>query len=287
MALDGFGNRLKAIRQERGYTQKQLAGFLGVTEQAVSKYERGNSYPDIEVLSGIAEVLDCSLDYLLQHEPGKHNLPGQENVFRKQEINRFLLHEVIILQFDVKLTPLFMEEVKQEYPHMIQLRQQIAKDWGVIIPPIRLRDQSGLEPSQYEICINGVSVYKEIWEGTYPEGLIYMLGKLKEIIFQRIDQVLNNQCVYYMLENLREEYPYVLEGIVPEVISYSRLRQVLVHLIKDFGYAVNPLIQIIQLLEQELALEQFGSEEGMDSRTLAEKAASQLDPGFRFENWTK
>ena len=43
MALDGFGNRLKTIRQERGYTQKQLAGFLGVTEQAVSKYERGNS----------------------------------------------------------------------------------------------------------------------------------------------------------------------------------------------------------------------------------------------------
>ena len=126
MALDGFGTRLKAIRQERGYTQKQLAGFLGVTEQAVSKYERGNSYPDIAVLSGIAEVLDCSLDYLLQHEPGKRNLPNQENVFRKQEINRFLLPEVITLQFDMKLVPLFMEETKQEFPHMMELRRQAA-----------------------------------------------------------------------------------------------------------------------------------------------------------------
>ena len=315
MALDGFGTRLKTIRQERGYTQKQLAGFLGVTEQAVSKYERGNSYPDIAVLSGIAEVLDCSLDYLLQHEPGKRNLPNQENVFRKQEINRFLLPEAIILQFDMELTPLFMEEVKQNYVHIVELRRQIAMQWGVIIPLIRLRDQSGLEPSQFEICINGVSVYREIWEGTYPEGLLYMLGKLKEMIFRNLDQVLNNQCVYYMVENLREEYPYVVDSIVPEVISYSRLRQVLVHLIKDFGYTVNPLILIIQLLEQQFGLEQQSGREQQpgleqqagpgqesvserqtvsqcrrripDSREMAEKIAAQLDPGFRFENWVK
>lgn len=315
MTLEGFGTRLKTIRQERGYTQKQLAGFLGVTEQAVSKYERGNSYPDIAVLSGIAEVLDCSLDYLLEHEPGKRNLPNQENVFRKQEINRFLLPEVIILQFDMKLTPLFMEEVKNDYKYVIQLRQQIAGQWGVIIPPIRLRDYSGLEPSQYEICINGISVYREIWEGAYPEGLTYMLEKLKDTIFRNIDRVLNNQCVYYMVENLREEYPYVVESVIPEVISYSRLRQVLVHLIKDFGYTANPLIQIIQLLEQQFVLEQqfeleqqFALEPQLvlehqpgleqhpaqqcrrglpDSRELARRIAEQLDPGFRFENWVK
>lgn len=315
MALDGFGSRLKAIRQERGYTQKQLAGFLGVTEQAVSKYERGNSYPDIAVLSGIAEVLDCSLDYLLQHEPGKRNLPNQENVFRKQEINRFLLPETIILQFDMELTPLFMEEIKQDYVHMVELRRQIAMQWGVIIPLIRLRDQSGLEPSQFEICINGISVYKEIREGTYPEGVLYMLGKLKEMIFRNLDQVLNNQCIYYMVDNLREEYPYVVDFIVPEVISYSMLRQVLVHLIKDFGYTVNPLILIIQLLEQQIGLdEQPGSEQQsgpgqkpvpepkpgqeqqpvlrypgrvVDGRKLAERIAAQLDPGFRLENWVK
>ena len=164
---------------------------------------------------------------------------NQENVFRKQEINRFLLPEAIILQFDMELTPLFMEEVKQNYVHIVELRRQIAMQWGVIIPLIRLRDQSGLEPSQFEICINRVSVYREIWEGTYPEGLLYMLGKLKEMIFRNLDQVLNNQCVYYMVENLRGEYPYVVDSIVPEVISYSRLRQVLVHLIKDFGYTVD------------------------------------------------
>ncbi len=285
MALDGFGTRLKAIRQERGYTQKQLAGFLGVTEQAVSKYERGNSYPDIEVLSGIAEVLDCSLDYLLQHEQGKRNLPGQENVFRKQGISRFLQQDVIVLQFDEKLVPLFMEEAKQNCPHMIEMRQQAALEWGVILPIIRLRDQSNMEPSQFEICINGVPVYSEIREGTNPEELFYMLGKLKEMVFQNLDQVLNNQCVYYMVESLREENPYVVESIVPEVISYSLLRQVLTYLVKDFGYTAHPLILIIQLLEQQLALQHTGG--STDSRELARRIAEQLDPGFRLENWVK
>ena len=40
MPLKGIGNRIKAVRQDTGYTQKQLAGLLGVTEQAVSKWER-------------------------------------------------------------------------------------------------------------------------------------------------------------------------------------------------------------------------------------------------------
>ena len=95
MALEGFGNRLKAIRQERGYTQKQLAQLLGVTEQAVSKYERGNSYPDVGVLNGMAEVLDCSLDYLFLHEPGKRYLISQDSIERKAEINLHLLPEII------------------------------------------------------------------------------------------------------------------------------------------------------------------------------------------------
>lgn len=279
MGLDGFGTRLKTIRQERGYTQKQLAGFLGVTEQAVSKYERGGSYPDIAVLSGIAEVLDCSLDYLLQHEPGKRNLPNQENVFQKQG-SYILLPDVISLQFGMKLVPLFSEEMKQNYPHITEVRRQAAGQWGIILPLMRLRDQADLEPSQFEICINGVPVYREIMEGTYPEGLVYMLGKLKEVIFRNLDQVLNNQSVYYMVERIREEYPYVVESIVPEVISYSRLRQVLVCLIRDCGYTANPLILIIQLLEQEFT-------PASDSRELAERIAARLDPGFRLENWVK
>lgn len=138
MALEGFGNRLKAIRQERGYTQKQLAQLLGVTEQAVSKYERGNSYPDVVMLNGISEVLDCSLDYLFLYEPGKKSLIDQDSVERKAKINFNLLPDILTLQFGQDLVPLVEEEMKQGGPHVTNIRQQFAWHWGVIIPVFRL-----------------------------------------------------------------------------------------------------------------------------------------------------
>ncbi len=273
MALEGFGNRLKEIRQERGYTQKQLANLLGVTEQAISKYERGSSYPDVVMLNGISEVLDCSLDYLFQHEPGKRNLPNQASIDTKAEINKRTLPEIITLQFGEKVIPLFLEEMKQKFPHVASLRQQIADQWGVVIPVFRMRDLDGLGPDEYEILINGISVHRACAAMEDGNALNTVFGELKDTIIRNIDKVLNNQCVYYMVENLRAEYPHVINDVVPETISYSKLRRVLVSLIRDYGYAVNPLILIIQAMEEY--------EEITDSRELAGKVAQELGQGFR------
>ncbi|MBQ1262598.1 MAG: helix-turn-helix transcriptional regulator, partial [Clostridia bacterium] len=46
-----FGAFIKSKRTERGYSQKELAEMLFVTEGAVSKWERGVSYPDITLIS--------------------------------------------------------------------------------------------------------------------------------------------------------------------------------------------------------------------------------------------
>ena len=55
-----FGSFIKAKRTEKNYSQKDLAELLFVTEGAVSKWERGISYPDITLLSDICRVLDIS-----------------------------------------------------------------------------------------------------------------------------------------------------------------------------------------------------------------------------------
>lgn len=55
------------LRREKGYTQEKLAEMLGVTTAAVSKWECGNSYPDITLLPQIAEIFDVSLDYLFDY----------------------------------------------------------------------------------------------------------------------------------------------------------------------------------------------------------------------------
>lgn len=63
-----FNDNLKAIRKEKGYTQESLAIELNVVRQTVSKWEKGLSVPDAEMLQRIAEVLDVSVVRLLGAE---------------------------------------------------------------------------------------------------------------------------------------------------------------------------------------------------------------------------
>lgn len=55
-----FGSFIKIKRTEKNYSQKDLAELLFVTESAVSKWERGVSYPDITLISDICRILDIS-----------------------------------------------------------------------------------------------------------------------------------------------------------------------------------------------------------------------------------
>lgn len=60
-----FGNNLKKLRRERGLTQEQLAELLGISSQAVSKWETSNSFPDISMLPILAGFFGVSVDSLL------------------------------------------------------------------------------------------------------------------------------------------------------------------------------------------------------------------------------
>lgn len=60
-----FSENLKAVRKAKGYTQEELAIKLNVVRQTVSKWEKGLSVPDADVLSRIADVLDTKVSVLL------------------------------------------------------------------------------------------------------------------------------------------------------------------------------------------------------------------------------
>lgn len=63
-----FSENLKTIRKAKGYTQEELAIKVHVVRQTVSKWEKGLSVPDADVLSHIAEVLEVSVSELLGAE---------------------------------------------------------------------------------------------------------------------------------------------------------------------------------------------------------------------------
>lgn len=60
-----IANRLQTLRKEKWYSQEQLALELGISRQAVSKWERAESSPDTDNLICLAKLYNVSLDYLL------------------------------------------------------------------------------------------------------------------------------------------------------------------------------------------------------------------------------
>lgn len=60
-----FAENLKMMRKEKYLSQEQLAEIMGVSRQAVSKWEQGAGYPETEKLISLAKKLDVSLDMLL------------------------------------------------------------------------------------------------------------------------------------------------------------------------------------------------------------------------------
>lgn len=72
-----FSDKLKTLRKQKNLTQEQIAETLGVSCQAISKWETNSSFPDISLLPIIADFFGVSVDYLLGHDTSK----------REEEIN--------------------------------------------------------------------------------------------------------------------------------------------------------------------------------------------------------
>lgn len=63
-----IGNKIRELRRRDGRTQEMLADALGVTSQAVSRWESGGSYPDMEIVPAIANYFGVSIDHLFGYD---------------------------------------------------------------------------------------------------------------------------------------------------------------------------------------------------------------------------
>ncbi len=86
------GEKISKLRRESNYTQEQLAELLGVSRQAISKWESSLAYPETDKLIRLGELFDCSLDYLLKDSveekgtsgsgcepPAEESIPNSDN----------------------------------------------------------------------------------------------------------------------------------------------------------------------------------------------------------------
>lgn len=318
MGLENFGIRLSNTRRELGYTQEELALRLGVTAQAVSKWERGNGYPDIELLYSLAAVLECSMDELCDFK--KEKIPAEELQKRhwKEEIRASFLKDPIVLECGIGLVELLIQEGKQGYQKLHEVRRELAAECGVLVPMIRLRDEIHLKEKEYRILIQGVEVARGIvydpkmfyfhetakgegeikqkdpvWqiEGVWRDGsaqtesnkngieaFTFMCTHLKYCILKHYEKIINRQIVSDMVELVRGRYPAIVEGVVPEKVKLSLLQNVMIGLLRR-RIALNPLNRLIELLEVEV-------ETTNDVETLIERAAQVLEKEYQIsDSW--
>ncbi len=171
-------------------------------------------------------------------------------------------------------------------------RKYIALEYGVLVPPVRVRDNLQLNPNEYIIKIKGNIVSKyEIFSDRYlamNPGLVdgdvsgvptrdpafgldaYWISEsekekaelagytvvdsisvlsthLQETIKKHFDKILTRQSVKQLLENLKKDYPAVIEDINPELLPLGTIQKVLQNLLKE-QIPIKDLVQILESL---------------------------------------
>ena len=88
-----LGEKLQTLRRSRGLPQEQLAEILEVSRQAVSKWENGDSAPDLDRLRAICTYFGVTTDYLIWDEP--EDAPRGAEEARSRETQRKPLRETV------------------------------------------------------------------------------------------------------------------------------------------------------------------------------------------------
>ncbi len=80
-----IGSKLSKLRKQHGYTQKQLADKLNLSQQVISNIERDTTAPDFEFLQGVADLYHITLDELI----GRKIYYPKDNSYEQQILSVF------------------------------------------------------------------------------------------------------------------------------------------------------------------------------------------------------
>ena len=83
--MNKIGCQIASLRKAKGLTQNELGERLGISFQAVSKWERGETLPDVSLLVGLANILETSVDHILRGGEKIMNYRGKITVADMKE----------------------------------------------------------------------------------------------------------------------------------------------------------------------------------------------------------
>ncbi|MCH5339641.1 MAG: helix-turn-helix domain-containing protein [Acetatifactor sp.] len=248
MNTESFGKKILSIRQNANLTQEELALRMGVTPQAISKWERGQGLPDISILSDLCRLLNVSSDLLLGLEyknfTENNDVETQDVIF--QNLGDCLDPAAII--FGIDLVQVFTDS---PYVELIAAeRMQMSKE-GFLLPTVRIRDDLQLRSREFMVTIYDRVVYNEqveVIDDTTLEHMIHIFG---QEVRKKYGMLLSRDIVKKLTDNLKMSCPALIEGVVPEKISYFLLQEVLKIFLSRGNYP-KYLPRVIESLESAL-----------------------------------
>ena len=206
-----FGKALSTLRKQADMTQNEVADRLNLSRQAISKYERGESFPDISILVMIAELFNVKLDQLINYgEPTKGESTILKNIAKGN--NDVIADNIADV---VNLAPLLK-------PSVLTKLSQKFEEQGIDISDIIIL-------AEY---LNDDTVMKLIESATFDEISDELLEKFipmlnhqsKDAIFQKI---LNGEMDWHFIKTLLPYADYITAHIEAAVVAGVLPREVL------------------------------------------------------------
>lgn len=246
--MNQIGDRIAVNRQNKQMTQEEFALRLGVTPQAVSKWERSQGLPDIGLLEGICKILSIDANELLGLEIPKAFLE-KNDLSMQSEIQKNMIAEPLLIEFGVGLIQVFTEGLKTDFVN--EQREKLAAETGMLMPILRIRDNMDLQENEVQIKSYG-KVLKRTMVDMAADGIFQCL--IRDVIQEckkNYSGILNKQLVKFMMDTLKSMYPGEIDGIVPEKISYLMILDIMKEILNKNGTIKNQ-IKIVEIVEREV-----------------------------------
>lgn len=206
-----FGKALSILRKEADMTQNEVADRLNLSRQAISKYERGESFPDISILVMIAELFNVTLDQLINYgEPTKGESTILKNIAKgNADVVADNIADV------VNLAPLLKPSVLTKLSHKFEEQGIDISD--IIILAEYLNDDSVMK------LIENATI-DEISDELLEKFIPMLNHQSKDAIFQKI---LNGEMDWHFIKTLLPYADYITTHIEAAVVAGVLPREVL------------------------------------------------------------
>lgn len=246
-----FGSRLSTARKEKGITQEQLASRLGVTPQAVSKWERGGGYPDIELVYYLCKILECSSDYIIGLEEQSIKLTEDNDATAAKKLLEKVLAEPLVIEAGMGFLDLLMNEYESRFSSIRSLREDMAEQYGILLPVLRIRDNDKINPLEIRIQAYDQILYTHTLESMEGVTFADICRQLEQTVLEGFDKIMNRQMLQTLIDNVAMKYPAAIIGVIPDKLSLPLLQAVLSGLVVR-KKSIRNLVKIIEILEDEI-----------------------------------